>query len=334
MMTLRKAQSQTTAYNKATTYYMSGTGNTFRVATWFDETAKARGIESTIAPIESAKPEEEVEASDRQLLALFLPTHGFTAPWQMIKFAFCLPRKKGVDAFCVATRAGTKFGPLFLPGLSGTAVFIIALILAIRGFNLRGVLPINMTSNWISAHPGYSPKSARAIHSRSRPKAASFFECILSGKTSWINLNNALELLFGLAILPISIGYLLVGRFFLAKLFFSNNKCVSCGLCARNCPTESIIMMGKSKPRPYWKYNCESCMRCMAYCPNQAVEAGHSWAVLLWLIISLPVGIYLLQTLTEALPGLEILKQPLTLNLLNLLYLYPSLIISYASFFS
>ena len=34
-------------------------------------------------------------------------------------------------------------------------------------------------------------------------------------------------------------------------------------------------MVGGSKSRPYWTFACESCMRCMGYCPNKAVEVSH-----------------------------------------------------------
>ncbi|MBW1815229.1 MAG: hypothetical protein JRJ39_16720 [Deltaproteobacteria bacterium] len=54
------------------------------------------------------------------LLGLVFPTHGFTAPWHMIKFTCRLPRVKKTSAFCTATRAGLKIGKVFTPGISGT----------------------------------------------------------------------------------------------------------------------------------------------------------------------------------------------------------------------
>ena len=51
-----------------------------------------------------------------------------------------------------------------------------------------------------------------------------------------------------------------------------------CGLCVENCPNGALRLWGSDPARPYWTYSCESCMRCMGYCPEQAVEAGHSLA--------------------------------------------------------
>ncbi|MDD5711983.1 MAG: hypothetical protein PHY31_04395, partial [Smithellaceae bacterium] len=54
---------------------------------------------------------------------------------------------------------------------------------------------------------------------------------------------------------------------------------------------------GGEKPWPYWTYKCESCMRCMAYCPEKAIEAGHSWAAILYFVSSTSVSVYLLNLL-------------------------------------
>jgi len=146
-------------YEKTAIYYMSGSGNTYRVANWMDETAKENGIKPCLASIESAKPENEIEASDRQLVAMFLPTHGFTSPWQMIKFALRMPRKKGADAFCVATRGATKIGSGTIPGAAGTAALLIGLILFLKGYRLRGITGIDMPSNWMSLYSGFSTEN-------------------------------------------------------------------------------------------------------------------------------------------------------------------------------
>jgi Pyruvate/2-oxoacid:ferredoxin oxidoreductase delta subunit len=89
---------------------------------------------------------------------------------------------------------------------------------------------------------------------------------------------------------------------FMAKVMFSNNKCVGCGMCARNCPNNAILMKDVgTKKRPFWTYHCENCLRCMGYCKKKAVEAGHSWAVLLYFITSVPIISYVWVWLHETL---------------------------------
>ncbi len=296
------------AYRKATMYFMTGTGNSYRVATWLGELAEQAGAESRVQTLETADPAAELEASPEQLVGLFTPTHGFTAPWHVIKFAAGLPRKPGAHAFVLATRAGMKFGPLQPPGIAGTCTFVLALLLMLRGYRVRGVKSLNMPSNWWSAHPIPGEKLLNKIVERSKPKADQFGRRILAGGNVWFTLNNLYELLLGLALAPITAGYLSIGKVALAKLYFANSRCDGCGLCAQFCPVQSIQMLGKETPRPYWRYNCESCMRCAAVCPHDAVEASHSWAILLYVASSAAVTWLLVHGLGAHLPWLAALE--------------------------
>ena len=49
-------------------------------------------------------------------------------------------------------------------------------------------------------------------------------------------------------------------------------------------------------------------MRCMAYCPQRAIEVGHSWLVGLFWLTSLPVNLYLMNWLTPYTPWAAVLK--------------------------
>jgi Pyruvate/2-oxoacid:ferredoxin oxidoreductase delta subunit len=153
----------------------------------------------------------------------------------------------------------------------------VALILAAKGYRIRGTAGIDMPSNWTALHPSLPPQAAASIIERARARTARFSNGVLSGGrllASW------LTWLMGVLLLPISLGYLLVGRFFLAKLFFASSACTSCGLCAEHCPNRAIEMRGDGdQARPYWTFRCESCMRCMATCPVEAVEASQGLAI-------------------------------------------------------
>lgn len=46
-----------------------------------------------------------------------------------------------------------------------------------------------------------------------------------------------------------------------------NKNCVSCGFCARECPTNAI---SADNPRKTDHKRCISCMRCVTYCPQEA----------------------------------------------------------------
>jgi Pyruvate/2-oxoacid:ferredoxin oxidoreductase delta subunit len=310
-------------WRDASFYVFSGTGNSYWVARRMAERAGAKGTAATVSFLADKRP-REVPVGPGRLIGLFTPTHGFTAPWRMISFAARMPRGRGADAFTVATRAGTKFGKVYLPGMEGTAAYLIALILALKGYRVRGVRAFDMPSNWIALHPGFSEANARAIAEHSRPKVEGFIDSILAGGRQF---SGFICLALGILLAPLSAGYLLYGRFMFSKLFFADNRCNGCGLCARECPNNAIKMLGKTHPRPYWTFSCESCMHCMGYCPEEAVQAGHSWAVILYFITVIPFAQYLLNSLVTVLPGAEMIRGTWGMNVIQ----YPFFLVSLAA---
>lgn len=332
-----------TTYRSMVIYFMSGTGNSFKVATWMEDNAVQYGIQSKLyqipSPAEKSKPrepkqadripqEENIQEESKQLVGIVFPPHGFTAPWQVIRQALRLRSGRGKHAFVVATRAGTRIRSIPFPGLEGTAAYLIALILLFKGYRVCGVMGLDMPSNWMSLHWGLNPENARYIINRARVKTDSFIDGVLKGNKVYKGL---VPLLLGLILLPCSLGYLVIGRFFLSKLFFASGKCTGCGLCAKNCPVQAIRMTGSKKPRPYWTFACESCLRCMGYCPRQAVEASHSFAVIIYFVATLPVSFYVLKGLNELLSldnNLNFLKYVLDYN-----YMLLSLFIAYGILF-
>lgn len=276
-------------YQQALLYVMSGTGNTRRVAMWMREIAAQAGVDCHVVPFERAQPAVEI-AGANTLFGLLMPTHGFTAPWAMIRFALRLPRRHA-DAFVVATRAGIMIGRYAFPGMEGTACYLLALILALKGYRVRGVQALDMPSNWTALHWGMNAEHVAAIIARAQPKAEGFFAQLLDGKPRF---GGYVALGIGLLLAQISCLYLLIGRFMLAKLFFANRACNGCGLCAGHCPVGAIRLFGTRRPRPYWTFACESCMRCMNFCPQRAIEAGQSWAVLLGYLSGIPLLYWLL----------------------------------------
>ncbi|MEI6807772.1 MAG: EFR1 family ferrodoxin [bacterium] len=272
-------------------YYFSGTGNSYRAACWMAEACRLNGVSSGVTPIQLASPSEELPINGNSLAVLITPTHGFTTPWLMLKFALRMPRRSGAQAIIVGTRGGIKIGWFYLPGLEGTSCYLLALILAMKRYNVRGVMGLDMPVNWTAVHPGFSEQSARAITARAHVRLDAFMKTILSGRRY---LTGAVPFLFGLLLLPVSLGYLLMGRFWLAKLFFASHRCTGCGICAAGCPAQAIRMHGPGALRPYWTFACENCMRCMNTCPERAIEASYSFAAASYYITTIPVWITLL----------------------------------------
>ena len=320
------------AYKSATICFWSGTGNSFRVSEWLGKIADSRGLKTQILSLDKAKSEQILHAGSDGFVVIVFPTHGFTAPWHAVKSVWNFPRGHAAHVFCIATRAGLKFGSLFIPGISGSATFVIALILMLKGYKVRGSMSVDMPSNWYSLHPIQGRKSHEAIIDRAEHKVAGFMEKILSNAKIWYTTNNLYEIILGTLLSLVSFVYLLFGRFFLAKLFFANSNCDGCGICAQHCTVKAIAMRGKNRRVPYWKYNCESCMKCAAFCPRNAIEAGHSWGVILYFITAFPISFYLLSLIGGDSVSIGEIDRNLVSNVLDILYFYPAILVSYYLF--
>lgn len=57
--------------------------------------------------------------------------------------------------------------------------------------------------------------------------------------------------------------------------FFVTDKCISCGICARDCPAHTITMV---EGKPQWGKKCYQCTACINLCPTKAIEYGKGTA--------------------------------------------------------
>lgn len=66
--------------------------------------------------------------------------------------------------------------------------------------------------------------------------------------------------------------YALYGFARRTRHFHVTDRCIGCGLCARDCPTHAIRM---EQHRPRWTNpHCTLCLRCVHRCPTAAIEHG------------------------------------------------------------
>jgi len=280
-------------------HFWSGTGNSLKVALWAQALAQGKGWTCTPPrPVERKQSRQEIPTGPGHIWALALPTHGFTAPWPVLRFLLALPRGKGTPAVVLVTRGGSWPG-FPLPGFAGSAPWLCALVLLLKGYRVQGLLGVDMPQNWTALFPGLSPDHASWFHSRAQKRTRSFMAQVLDRKRQIFSLPKVLEGLGGLLLMPVSLLYLLLGHFYLAKLFFTTESCTGCGLCARHCPQQAIHMKGKKgQLRPHWTFRCASCGRCINYCPPKAIQAGHNiLAILLW-VTTLPLFPWLFKGLS------------------------------------
>ncbi|MCG8688797.1 MAG: 4Fe-4S dicluster domain-containing protein [Desulfobacterales bacterium] len=315
-------------------YVLSGTGNTFRVACWIEDYLKTSEIKTAVKFIEHVELKEEFESFERQLAVVMFPTHGFMPPWSMIKFLFKMPRQKNAKILSIATRGALWFGPVKIPGAAGFANFFAALILLFKGYDIIGFFSLDMASNFNNFHPSLTHDAITGICNKSKNKVTAFMARVVEGKRVLFTLNNLYEaiwtsLLFWLIpLFPIL--YLIYAKTSMAKMMFASNKCTSCGMCAKICPNNAIEMKKfLGQKRPFWTYHCENCMRCLGYCKEKAVEAGHSWILLFTFILSVPVLASLAKSFTHVVGNFLGVQNYWLVSLIEALYYVPVLLLSY-----
>ena len=266
-------------YDQLILYYFSGTGNARNAAIWIEKIAKEKGLTTYLINIDRFKTIDIPELSEKTLIGFCSPTHGFNMPPIVLKFLFKFPKVRNVDVFILNTRGGLKLYKFFLPGLSGVAQLLPALILRLKGFRIAGMQPLDLPSNWLFLHPGLKEKIINSIYKRCKGIVNNFSTNILEGKR---NYKALLSLPFDLALIPISLGYYFFGRFFLAKTLVATNACDNCNICITKCPVEAIKTVDE---RLFWTYKCESCMRCINICPLRAIETSHGFSGLIILVV-------------------------------------------------
>ena len=283
----------------------SGTGNSRRVAERVAAAALSGGAavalrSAAASPVEpvgdavpcTGDPAAGVPAiaapppSGRRLLGLLGPTHGFTAPWPLLRAALTEPRVRGADAFVLMTRGAMRVGRWTLPGFEGTAAFLPALLLALRGARVRGVGAVDMPQNWTVAFPAGTPADVAAIVARGDARADEFAARLLRGEPA---IGGWAQAAVGALMLPLSLAYLLIARMVLAKAFFADERCTSCGACVATCPHGAIRLLGPGR-RPYWTFACHNCMRCMSRCPEDAIQGAQGWLLFYAWLTGLPVA--------------------------------------------
>lgn len=122
---------------------------------------------------------------------------------------------------------------------------------------------INMVTNYSILHDIPNPK----IQKRKLKQAESIIDKIIGGQA------KVYRSFFLLKYLQPYI-YSQYQKYRTTAPFWVSDACISCGLCARNCPLGAIQMVAG---KPKWlKPQCDNCLKCLNLCPGQAINYGQS----------------------------------------------------------
>jgi NAD-dependent dihydropyrimidine dehydrogenase PreA subunit len=224
-------------------YYFSGTGN----SKWIAEQLALKTGDLAVNMVECSG----VLSIDNQTIGIVFPIHAWGVPEAVQDF---VKKLVGKPAF--------TFGVCSCGDEAGYAME-----------KLNSLIPLNnrhsvaMPSNYVIGADVESDEIIASKIATAKDKVETIAAQVISkhsvvdvnkGKLPWIKSNLA------------NYGFNKFARS--TKPFYITDKCTSCGQCAENCPSKTIMII-EGKPK-YLSEKCYMCTACINRCPAKAIEYG------------------------------------------------------------
>ena len=236
---------------KSTIYYFSATGNSLEIAQQISKELDNCTIKSMTTP-----PTKEPVGGSDEIIGFVFPVYYLGMPILVKEFVEKLNILPGTYCFGVSNFAKYR----------GNALGMLEKILKRNGNKLAYAEEIKMPTNYIVSYPPPNPdileetlknsmndvdNTAKNISENTKkPVAMNILSRVLAD-----NLNKIL--------------YKNISKW--DDKFVSDNKCTCCGQCREICPVNNIKI---EKCHPVWQHHCERCLRCIQWCPTEAIQYG------------------------------------------------------------
>ncbi|MDE7380305.1 MAG: EFR1 family ferrodoxin [Clostridia bacterium] len=245
---------------KIAIFYFSGTGNTKKVADEYKKAFEEKGETCTLFPLPLT---QEVDFSEYDLIGVGYPIHSFNAPQLVLQFAKSLPKRKDVCRAFIFKSSGE---PVKMSRVSSLKLIK---ILKRRGYKVTNEYQYVMPYNMIFRHTDHVAYTMWETAKQLIP-----IDCadILNGVE-----RHEKKMPFG--------GFLAWilrcehwGAHIIGVGYKATKDCISCGMCAKNCPVGNIEM---KNGKPKFGGHCTICARCSFHCPKDCIKIGllNGWRV-------------------------------------------------------
>ena len=129
-----------------------------------------------------------------------------------------------------------------------------------------GTSQILMPENYIAMFDAPQAEEARKIVKNAEPTIMDTIACIKTEQPFSVPRNNLYDRFMSGPVNPIFYQF-----FVKATAFQTDDTCIGCGQCVKNCPMNNIAL---ENGKPIWGNQCTHCMACICYCPTEAIEYG------------------------------------------------------------
>ncbi len=235
-----------------TIFYFTGTGNCLKVA-------RDLAIELGDAEIVSiAKTMNKEIDSLAERIGIVYPVYMFGMPLIVKEFINKLRPGKERYIFAIATYGGT----------AGDALGQTARQLRSQGLKLSSGFCVKMPGNYTPLYGAIAAEKQNEMFEEERRKIKIIAGTIKEKRQQKVESSSFLiNLLFSGVLYNLFSSKIPV----MDKDFWADEKCTSCGICAKVCPVNNIEI---TNGRPVWLHKCEQCLACLHWCPVEAIQYG------------------------------------------------------------
>lgn len=229
-------------------FYFSGTGNSQYIAEKLGKGTNDQ-VQNIASLVKSLTKIEDIKINDK--LGIVFPVYAWRAPEIVISFVKRLLIPEGTYVYAVCTcGAEAAYTMKFFN----------------KTVKLNSAWSFTMPDNYIKMWDVNTYDEALKKVETAEAKFPSMFEAINSKKS----VND-----IPLGPTPFLKSYI-INPFFkkvfnIAKGYYVEDSCTSCGLCEKLCPLNNIVLFNG---KPMWGDNCIQCMACIHHCPVKAIQYG------------------------------------------------------------